>query len=118
MNANFDVSKFVRSKYLKASDLDRRKPLRVTVQGVDEREFPEQGTKVVLSFLEIDQGMILNVTQVRTMIALFGVQAGIWRGQRLNLTQVASNYQGKPTILITENEASAPDSAEVVFGEN
>jgi len=123
MATNFDASQFVKGKYLKGSDLDKRKPIRVTVQDIDQREFPEQGLKLVLAFLEIDQEMILNKTQAQTMIDLFGPQTGVWRGQRLHLMQVASSYQGKPTIVISEGEASvpaslAPDSAEVVFGEN
>jgi hypothetical protein len=122
MSTNFDASQFVKSKYLKGSELDKRKPIRVTIQGVDQREFPEQGQKLVLSFLEIDQEMILNKTQIGTMIDLFGTSTGVWRGQRINLMQVTSSYQGKPTILITEGETVAPnvralaaDSAEVLF---
>jgi len=122
-NNNIDASQFVKGKYLKGSDLDKRKPIRVTVQDIDQREFPEQGQKLVLAFLEIDQDMILNKTQAQTMIDMFGPQTALWRGQRLHLMQVASSYQGKPTIVISEGEASvpaslAPDSAEVVFGEN
>lgn len=123
MATNFDASQFVKSKYLKGSELDKRKPIRVTIQGVDQREFPEQGQKLVLSFLEIDQEMILNKTQISTMIDLFGTSTGVWRGQRINLMQVASSYQGKPTILITEGETATPsvratDTADVLFGEN
>jgi hypothetical protein len=125
MATNLDASQFVKSKYLKGSELDKRKPVRVTIQGVDQREFPEQGQKLVLSFLEIDQEMILNKTQIGTMIDLFGTSTGVWRGQRINLMQVTSSYQGKPTILITEGETVAPnvramaaDSAEVLFMEN
>jgi hypothetical protein len=119
---NYDASQDTKSKYVKAGELDKRKPIRVTIQDVDRREFPEQGMKLVLSFLEIDQEMILNKTQVSTLIDLFGPQTAIWRGQRINLMQVTSSYQGKPTILITEGETVAPnvralaaDSAEVLF---
>jgi len=54
------------------------------------------------------------------MIDLFGTSTGVWRGQRINLMQVASSYQGKPTILITEGETVAPnvramDTADVSF---
>lgn len=120
MATNFDASQFVKSKYLKGSELDKRKPIRVTIQGVDQREFPEQGMKLVLSFLEIDQELVLNKTQISTMIDLFGTSTGVWRGQRINLMQVASSYQGKPTILITEGETVAPnvramDTADVLF---
>jgi hypothetical protein len=124
MATNYDATTFVKSKYLKGSDLDKRKPIRVTVENVDQREFPEQGEKLVLKFLEVDQEMILNKTQIGTMIELFGAQTGTWRGQRLNLMQVASSYQGKPTILITEAEqatpgskALAPETGDILFGD-
>jgi hypothetical protein len=121
MNTSFNASEFIKGKYLKGADLDRRKPVRVTVDGVDQREFPEQGKKLILSFLEIDQELVLNKTQVSTMIDLFGVDTGLWRGQRLHLIQVTSSYQGKPTILITEAEPVAPsvrgaqESGDVLF---
>lgn len=102
--ANLDASQFVKSKYLKGSDLDKRKPMRATIQDVEQEEFPEQGTKLVLKFLELDQGVVLNKTQTRDLIAMFGAQTGTWRGQRVNLMQVPSSYPGKPTILITEAE--------------
>ncbi len=122
MSNNFDASEFVKGKYLKGSDIDRRKPIRVTVENVDMREFPEQGRKLLLSFLEIDQELILNKTQTGTMIDLFGQNTGLWRGQRLHLIQVTSSYQNRPTILITAGEAPQPtvqamaaDSPEVLF---
>jgi hypothetical protein len=116
MSTNFDASQFVKSKYLKGADLSRGKPVRVTVESVDQHEFPEQGTKLVLKFLEIDQEMILNKTQTTTLIDLFGTQTSGWRGQRINLMQVASTYQGKPTVLITAAEM-ATDTADVRFGD-
>ncbi len=102
--ANFNASDFVKSKYLKGGELDKRKPMRVTIQDVNQQEFPEQGQKLVLKFLETDQELILNKTQTRDLIEMFGAQTGAWRGKRVNLMQVASTYQGKPTILITEAE--------------
>jgi hypothetical protein len=112
MATNFNATDFVKSKFLKGAELDKRKPTRATIQDVDQQEFPEQGTKLVLKFLEIDQELILNKTQVNAMIELFGPQTGTWRGQRLNLLQVASSYQGKPTILITPAEPAATATEE------
>ncbi len=118
---NYDALQDVRSKYLKGSEAPKHKPIRVTIQEVDRREFPEQGMKLVLSFLEIDQEMILNKTQISALIEMFGPQTGVWRGQRINLMQVASSYQGKPTILITEAESATPsvrgaqESGDVLF---
>ncbi len=121
MATNLDASQFVKSKYLRGSDLSMRTPVRVTVQEVDQHEFPEQGEKLVLKFLEIDQEMILNKTQTRTLIEMFGPQTGVWRGQRLNLMQVPSSYEGKPTILITEAEGAVPtmatDTGDISFGD-
>jgi DNA/RNA endonuclease YhcR with UshA esterase domain len=114
MATNLDASQFVKSKYIKGSDLNTRRPTRVTIQDVDQQEFPEQGQKLILKFLETDQQLILNKTQTTTLIELFGPQTGTWRGKRVNLMQVSSSYQGRPTILITEAEsaAAAPEENE------
>jgi hypothetical protein len=122
MNTSFNASEFIKGKYLKGSELDKRKPIRVTVDGVSQEDFPEQGRKLILSFLEIDQKMVLNKTQVSTMIDLFGVDTGLWRGQRLHLIQVTSSFQGKPTVMITAGEMPQPtvqaaDLADVLFEE-
>ena len=106
----FDAQKFVKSPYLKAADLDRRRPVRVTVSAVEVREFENQGEKPLLKFLEIEEGLILNKTQIRTMIDNFGSDTAAWIGQRILLKQVTSNYQGKPTIEIAPAEIVAPGS--------
>ena len=106
---SFDASKFVKSPYLKAADLDRRRPVRVTVSTVEVKEF-EEGEKPLLKFLEIEEGLILNKTQIRTMIDNFGSDTAGWVGQRILLKQVTSAYQGKPTIEIAPAEIVAPGS--------
>jgi hypothetical protein len=120
MSNDFLASEYKKGKYLKGVEVDKRKPIQLTIGGVSQEEFPEQGKKLVLSFLEIDQLMILNKTQVGSLIDFFGERTGVWCGQRIRLMQVPSSYQGKPTILITEGETVAPnvraaDSAEVLF---
>ena len=67
--------------------------------------------KPLLKFLEIEEGLVLNKTQIRTMIDNFGSDTAAWIGQRILLKQVTSAYQGKPTIEIAPAEIVAPGSA-------
>lgn len=103
---SLDVTKYTKSKFLKASDLDLGRPTQATVKRVYEHTFEQENeTKVVIEFREFDQHLVLNKTQIMTLVGMFGAQTGTWQGQRLNLTAVPSNYQGKPTILITADAA-------------
>lgn len=105
----FDPTKYTKSRWIKGADLQPGRPTMVTINAAFEQNFEQQNeTKPALSFDEIDQSLILNKTQVKTMLDLFGNDPRAWVGQRINLLQVPSNYQGKPTILITSAESAPP----------
>jgi len=112
-----DTSKFTKSKWLKASDLPLGKLTPVTVKAEYDYTFELTGeTKGCLEFHETSQIMTLNPTQGRTMTALFGDNSKLWVGQRINLQAVPSNFQGKPTILISEAQAQLPTFNGVAVG--
>lgn len=102
----FDPTKYTKSRWLKGADLPRGRMTTVTISKAYEHHFEQQNeTKPVIEFDELDQALPLNKTQVITLIDLFSANPNLWIGQRINLTPVASNYQGKPTIQITIAES-------------
>ena len=80
----------------------------VTIARAYEHRFEQSNeTKPALDFSDFDQSLALNKTQVVALIEAFGPDVRLWIGQTVSLLAVPSNYQGKPTILITTAE-SAP----------
>jgi hypothetical protein len=106
---SFNVSKYTQSKWLKGSDLPVGRLTQLTIKAAYEHTFEQtQETKPCLDFYEIEQSLPLNRTQIGTLVSLFGDEAGVWPGQRINLQAVPSNYQGKPTVLISSAEGPMP----------
>ncbi len=110
MTNQYDARQFTRGKYLKASELDKRHAVSVTIQKVVPTDFEGQESKLVLSFLEIDQQMPCNKTQAKLLIEWFGYDIRSWVGKVICLRQGATFYQGKqvPTIVVEEGEITAP----------
>jgi hypothetical protein len=125
MTNQYDARQFTRGKYLKAAELDKRRAVSVTIQKVTPTDFEGQESKLVLSFLEIDQEMPCNKSQARALMDSFGFDIRLWVDQTINLRQGTTFYQGKqmPTILVEEAEIVAPgsealavnDTADVLF---
>jgi hypothetical protein len=105
---SYDASEFTQGKFIKGSDFQPGQQVRVRVTNITKEEFKEQGQKLVLHFHETDRGMVLNKTQVTSMINLFGPQTAAWVDQSVILQSVPSGYQGKPTILITPAQPTIP----------
>ncbi len=127
MTNQYDARQFTKGKYLKALELDKSRAVPVTVQKVTPTDFEGQESKLVLSFLEIDQLMPLNKTQTKLLIEWFGYDVRLWIGKVVCLRQGVTFFQGKQvaTILIEEPELVAPgskalaatDTADVLFGD-
>ncbi len=119
-NNQFDARQFTKGKFLKADDLDRRRPTFATIQNVEPAEFEGQKPKLVLSFRELDQSMACNKTQTDTLIELFGYDWRLWTGKQVNLRQGKATYLGKPvaTIVIDEAEPVAAAASTVSTDED
>lgn len=103
---SFDASQYVKSEWLHGEDLPDGEPVAVQVKSCYEHTFERDGSKrPVLEFYNLDQKLVLNKTQTRKMIELFGVNAGAWIGQNIRLMSAPSNFEGKPTILIGRAQA-------------
>lgn len=106
MSTGFDASEFVKGKWLHGSDLPPGQPIELTVATVGVHQFDDGSKRPKVEFLETEQALSLNKTQVASMIGLFGTNTAAWVNQRITLTAVPSGYQGKPTIAI--GRAAAP----------
>jgi hypothetical protein len=121
MSNQYDARQFTRGKYLKAAELDKRSAVSVTIHKVVPTDFEGQESKLVLSFLEIDQEMPCNKSQARALIDSFGFDIRSWVGKTINLRQGTTFFQGKsvPTILVEEAESIASgagnDADDVLF---
>lgn len=78
---------------LKADDL-QGKEVRKTMESVTEREFPE-GNKLELSFDGTDRTLILNKTNLATIVAAYGGETADWSGHVLALFPTTVMFEGR-----------------------
>ena len=83
------------SKYLSAEDLDG-KPMLVTISGLEPAQMRDGATKYVLSFDGQQKGLILNVTNGKSLAKSFGKDSGLWMGKEVELYAIDTEYAGDP----------------------
>ena len=93
------LDKMFPSKWLKASDLDGRE-LRASIRGVSEEQFdgdkgPEM--KWVLWFNGAEKGLVLNLTNGRTIAEKYGPDTDGWAGRQVTLFTMMIEAFGKQT---------------------
>lgn len=89
-----DITKYAgNSRFLKAVDLGGREP-RVTIKGVYEETMQDGTIKAVLEFAGKDKMLVLNATNVKTLIGLLGVREAAWAGQQIMLYSVDTGQYG------------------------
>jgi hypothetical protein len=89
------------SKYLKASDITAGDI--VTVKEVrDELVGPEQDAKPLIYFLEHPKGVVMNVTNAKSIAKDLGEDETAWTGKKLVLTliETRSPRSGEPVDAI------------------
>jgi hypothetical protein len=93
------------SKYLKADDVEDE-DLTLTIKELKQEKMgPEDAdgeTKPVLYFDETDKGLVLNVTNAKTIQGLYGKHIEKWTGNKIVLfwTEVGFKGEMKPAIRI------------------
>lgn len=96
------------SSYLKADDLQGRKPF-VTIDNVRMEDIGGEH-KPILMFAGKDKGMVLNKTNAGRLIDLTGSDdTDDWRGWTVQLEVVKVDFQGKrvPAIRINDDARTA-----------
>jgi len=88
------------SKYLRTEDLDGH-DITVRIDRVQMEEVGEEKKeKPVIYFEGKSKGLVLNVTNARTISAIFGDDSEDWRGREILLFEAQVSYQGKTTVAI------------------
>ncbi|HLE35670.1 MAG TPA: hypothetical protein VI699_00835 [Candidatus Acidoferrales bacterium] len=93
------------SKWLKADDLEG--DMNLTIKGV-EQEMLDDGPKPVVSFREIEKGLVLNKTNARTIAKLYGVETGAWAGKTITIFPTQVDYRGEQVAAIRVRVAAPP----------
>jgi hypothetical protein len=92
------ASDYDKSKYLRAADLKRDTKFRI--KAVTEEIFENNGKqekRPVLWFTTIDQGLVLNKTNLRTLSGGFGDPMGAWVGKVIAVFPMMADFRGKMT---------------------
>jgi hypothetical protein len=90
------------SKYLKAQDCAETPTLTIKkVAFEDVGQGADVKRKLVASFVERDQRLVLNVTNATTIAELLGSEDyDTWGGRRIKLIASRTTYQGKATACV------------------
>ncbi len=112
-----DTSNLFPSKYLKANDLE------AGPQTVDIRELvlEEVGqgkdveTKPVVYFQDRQKGLVLNVTNLRTIDEAYTTNSDAWVGKPVELFSTETDFQGK-RVACVRVRIPKPRSAEELTG--
>ena len=117
------VSEVFQSKYLKAADLPEEGSQVVTIEKIGLEEIgKDKETKIVLYFEELQQAMICNKTNSRTITRLMGSEElDDWVGKTLRLYRTEVDFQGdmveairvrsKPEKVVTKAPTPAKKKA-------
>ena len=90
------ASSFDQSKYLNANDLTQEKTFRiksVTAETVGRGNAQEQ--KPVLWFTNHKKGLVLNITNNRTLRAAYGDNMEVWAGKIIVIFPTMADFGGK-----------------------
>ena len=84
------------SKYVKASDLEAG-PRTVTIRELVVEEIGQGKSaepKGVLYFDDLDKGLVLNVTNCRTIEDAYGIETDVWPGKSIELFSTKVDFKG------------------------
>lgn len=90
--------------HLEAADLDG-KDVVVTITRVGKSKVGnEQVEKGVVYFAEFPRGLVLNRTNVKRLIALYGNETDQWAGKKISLYPSEADYAGtvRPCIRVRD----------------
>ena len=74
----------IQSRFLKKEEIDQ--PTEYTIKGVSLEEVGGEDERWILWLNEHEKGLVLNVTKIRTLEAMYGDDTDHWIGKRVKLT--------------------------------
>lgn len=98
------AEKLCPSPHIEAADLSG-KDLVVTIKGYDFHDVgPEKARKGVLFYEEFDRGMVINRTNLKRIIGIYGNDADAWKGKKVTLYPSETDFNGRtvPCIRVRE----------------
>lgn len=99
------VSDMFPSKYLKASDAEEPITLTMTVVAWESMKDKDGNSedKPVLYFKEVEKGMVLNITNAKTISNLYGDEVEAWNGKQivLHAMDVTAFGETKPALRVS-----------------
>lgn len=107
------ISQVFPSKYLTASDLNG-KPFTLTITKVTMEEMithdNKKVQKPVVWFEKATKGFVLNVTNAKIIVALYGDETNDWRGKRITIypTKVRAFGEMQDAIRVREELPATP----------
>jgi hypothetical protein len=102
-----DMTKYVKSKFLKATEYQLGTRLKYRIERRDEVDF-DAGPKPSLFFRNEERPLLLNQTQVGSLMELFGKDDEEWIGKKVELQVIPASFKGKPTQTFLIGPATAP----------
>ena len=96
------------SPHIEAADLNGEDRVVTIVKVGFSLVGPEKANKGIIWFKEFDRGMVLNRTNLKRLIAMYGTETDEWSGKRITLYPSETDYQGKtvPCIRVREKVPS------------
>jgi hypothetical protein len=89
------ASDFDRSRFLKAGDLSSEKKFRIKSVSVEEIGTDKKERKPVLWFTNDERGLVLNLTNLRTLSGAFGDNMETWAGRIIVIFPTMVDMRGK-----------------------
>jgi hypothetical protein len=113
-----DTSNLFPSKYLKASDLEAGPQtvdiLELALEEVGQGKDAE--TKPVVYFQDRKKGLVLNVTNLRTIDEAYTTNSDAWVGKPVELFSTETDFQGKRVPCVRVRIPKAPSADELTGG--
>ncbi len=107
------------SKYVKASDLEGG-PKTVVIRELLVEEIGQGKSaepKGVLNFSDFEKGLVLNVTNCRTIEDAYGTESDNWSGKSVELFSTETDFQGKRVPCVRVRIPKAPSADELLDDE-
>jgi hypothetical protein len=97
----FNISEVYQSSsdFLKADDVGGNM-WTVTIKDIGMKDFDDGSRKLLIQFVELDKGLVLNKTNADTIGALYGTNTDGWVGKPVMLFTMPVDYQGKKVQAI------------------
>lgn len=103
------ATKLCPSPHLEAADLNGSEKI-VTIKSVGfSLVGQEKQNKGIVTFEEFDRGMVINRTNLKRVIGLYGGDTDIWIGKQITLYPSETDFQGK-TVPCLRVRDKAPDA--------